>query len=100
MQNNAVGGPGVPRHCDDSTNGERLFRPHGPASHPHRRLHRALLRAKSFTLDGEAVVTGADCVAVFDALHRRHKAADAMYVFDLLEPRTARRWCGAAKGRW
>jgi hypothetical protein len=28
------------------------------------------LRAKSFTLDGEAVVTGADGVAVFDALHR------------------------------
>jgi ATP-dependent DNA ligase len=28
------------------------------------------LRAKSFTLDGEAVVTGEDGVAVFDALHR------------------------------
>jgi bifunctional non-homologous end joining protein LigD len=42
----------------------------------------AKLRAKSFTLDGEAVVA----VAVFDALHRRHKAADAMlYAFDLLE---------------
>ena len=46
----------------------------------------ARLRAKSFTLDGEAVVAGADGVAVFDALHRRHKAADAMlYAFDLLE---------------
>jgi bifunctional non-homologous end joining protein LigD len=46
----------------------------------------AKLRAKSFTLDGEAVVAGADGVAVFDALHRRHKAADAMlYAFDLLE---------------
>src|SRR3977135_1717225 len=33
----------------------------------------AKLRAKSFTLDGEAVVAGADGVAVFDALHRRHK---------------------------
>jgi bifunctional non-homologous end joining protein LigD len=44
------------------------------------------LRAKSFTLDGEAVVTGEDGVAVFDALHRRHRAADAMlYAFDLLE---------------
>ena len=46
----------------------------------------AKLRAKSFTLDGEAVVAGADGVAVFDALHRRHKATDAMlYAFDLLE---------------
>jgi bifunctional non-homologous end joining protein LigD len=46
----------------------------------------AMLRAKSFTLDGEAVVTGEDGVAVFDALHRRHKASDAMlYAFDLLE---------------
>jgi bifunctional non-homologous end joining protein LigD len=46
----------------------------------------AKLRAKSFTLDGEAVVTGEDGVAVFDALHRRHKAANAMlYAFDLLE---------------
>jgi bifunctional non-homologous end joining protein LigD len=46
----------------------------------------AKVRAKSFTLDGEAVVAGADSVAVFDALHRRHKATDAMlYAFDLLE---------------
>jgi ATP-dependent DNA ligase len=29
----------------------------------------AKLRAKSFTLDGEAVVTGTDGVAVFHALH-------------------------------
>jgi bifunctional non-homologous end joining protein LigD len=37
-------------------------------------------------MDGEAVVAGADGVAVFDALHRRHKATDAMlYAFDLLE---------------
>jgi bifunctional non-homologous end joining protein LigD len=35
----------------------------------------AKLRAKSFTLDGDAVVAGADGVAVFDALHRRHKAS-------------------------
>jgi len=36
----------------------------------------AKLRARSFTLDGEAVVCGADGVAVFDALHRggpRHR---------------------------
>jgi ATP-dependent DNA ligase len=46
----------------------------------------AQLRAKSFTLDGEAVVSGADGVAVFDALHRRRKATDAMlYAFDVLE---------------
>jgi ATP-dependent DNA ligase len=44
------------------------------------------LRARSFTLDGEAVVCGGDGVAVFDALHRRHKAGDAiLYAFDLLE---------------
>jgi bifunctional non-homologous end joining protein LigD len=44
------------------------------------------LRAKSFTLGGEAVVTGEEGVAVFDVLHRRHRAADAMlYAFDLLE---------------
>jgi hypothetical protein len=29
------------------------------------------LRARSFTLDGEAVVCGPDGVAVFEALHRR-----------------------------
>src|ERR1700675_2657761 len=46
----------------------------------------AKLRARSFTLDGEAVVCGADGIAVFDALHRRHKAIDAMlYAFDVLE---------------
>jgi bifunctional non-homologous end joining protein LigD len=46
----------------------------------------AKLRAESFTMDGEAVVTGADGVAVFDALHRRHKATNAMlYAFDLQE---------------
>jgi bifunctional non-homologous end joining protein LigD len=45
-----------------------------------------LSRARSFTLDGEAVVTGADGVAVFDALHRRTRVTDAMlYAFDLLE---------------
>jgi bifunctional non-homologous end joining protein LigD len=32
----------------------------------------AKLRAKSFTLDGEAVVVGHDGIAVFDALHRAH----------------------------
>jgi bifunctional non-homologous end joining protein LigD len=43
----------------------------------------AKVRAKSFTLDGEAAVTGEDGVA---ALHRQHKATDArLYAFDLLE---------------
>jgi bifunctional non-homologous end joining protein LigD len=46
----------------------------------------AELRARSFTLDGEAAVSGADGVAVFDALHRRRAAPDAiLHAFDLLE---------------
>jgi bifunctional non-homologous end joining protein LigD len=46
----------------------------------------AKLRAKSFTLDGEAVVAGADGVAVLDALHRRGRVSDAILQdFDLLE---------------
>jgi ATP-dependent DNA ligase len=45
-----------------------------------------LLRGKSFTLDGEAVVCGPDGVAVFDALHRGGTVTEAMlYAFDLLE---------------
>jgi bifunctional non-homologous end joining protein LigD len=44
------------------------------------------LRARSFTLDGEAVVCGPDGVAIFDALHRRGTVTEAMlYAFDLLE---------------
>jgi ATP-dependent DNA ligase len=44
------------------------------------------VRARSFTLDGEAVVAGADGVALFDALHRRGRVADAiLQAFDLLE---------------
>jgi bifunctional non-homologous end joining protein LigD len=46
----------------------------------------AKVRARSFTLDGEAVVAGADGVAVFDALHRRSGVTDAiLQAFDLLE---------------
>jgi bifunctional non-homologous end joining protein LigD len=46
----------------------------------------AKLKARSFTLDGEAVVAGADGVSVFDALHRRGRAPDAiLQAFDLLE---------------
>ena len=45
-----------------------------------------LLRARSFTLDGEVVVCGPDGVAIFDALHRRGTVSVAMlYAFDLLE---------------
>jgi hypothetical protein len=44
------------------------------------------LRAKSFTLDCEAVVCGPDDVAIFDALYRRGIVSGAMlYAFDLLE---------------
>jgi bifunctional non-homologous end joining protein LigD len=46
----------------------------------------AKLRAKSFTLDGEAAVLDAAGIAVFEALHRRHAAPDAvLHAFDLLE---------------
>jgi bifunctional non-homologous end joining protein LigD len=46
----------------------------------------AKLRAKSFTLDGEAVVAGADGIAVFAALHRRGRVSDAiLQAFDPLE---------------
>jgi bifunctional non-homologous end joining protein LigD len=46
----------------------------------------AKLRARSFTIDGEAVVCGPDGVAVFDALHRHGTVSEAMlYAFDLLE---------------
>ena len=46
----------------------------------------AQLAARSFTIDGEAVVCGPDGVAVFDALHRRQHVSEAvLYAFDLLE---------------
>jgi bifunctional non-homologous end joining protein LigD len=44
------------------------------------------LRARSFTLDGEACVCGPDGVAIFDAMHRHGTVSEAMlYAFDLLE---------------
>jgi bifunctional non-homologous end joining protein LigD len=44
------------------------------------------LRARSFTLNGEAVVCRPDGVAIFDAPHRRGTVTEAMlYAFDLLE---------------
>jgi hypothetical protein len=36
------------------------------------------LRARSFTLDGEAVVRGPGGIAVFDALHHHGIVSDAM----------------------
>ena len=46
----------------------------------------AKLRAKSFTMDGEAAVCGPDGIAVFAALHRRGTVTEAiLYAFDLLE---------------
>ena len=45
----------------------------------------AKLRAKSFTIDGEAAVCGPDGIAIFDALHRRGTVTEAMlFAFDLL----------------
>jgi bifunctional non-homologous end joining protein LigD len=44
------------------------------------------LKARSFTLDGEGVVCGADGAALFDALHRCRRVTDAiLQAFDLLE---------------
>jgi bifunctional non-homologous end joining protein LigD len=67
----------------------RLFTRNGydwSARYPAIAVTAARLRAKSFTLDGEAVVCGADGVAVFDALHRHGTVTEAMmYAFDLLE---------------
>jgi bifunctional non-homologous end joining protein LigD len=49
----------------------------------------AKLRAKSFTIDGEAAVCGPDGIAIFDGLHRRGTVTQAMlYASDLLESLT------------
>jgi ATP-dependent DNA ligase len=46
----------------------------------------AKLRARSFTIDGEAAVCGPDGIALFVALHRRGRVTEAvLYAFDLLE---------------
>jgi ATP-dependent DNA ligase len=45
------------------------------------------LRARSFTIDGEAVVCGAGGIAVFEVLHRRGRVSDAI----LLRPAGAQR---------
>src|SRR6202162_5183294 len=44
------------------------------------------LRARTFTLDGEAVVCGADGIAVFDAPRGQCRLREALlYAFDLIE---------------
>ena len=67
----------------------RLFTRRGfdwSARYPAIAITAAKLGARSFTLDGEAVVCGPDGVAIFDALHRHGTASEAMlYAFDLLE---------------
>jgi bifunctional non-homologous end joining protein LigD len=46
----------------------------------------ARMKAKSFTIDGEAVVLGPDGLSRFDELRRREAAHSAMlYAFDLIE---------------
>jgi hypothetical protein len=57
------------------------------------------LRARSFTMDGEAVVVGVDGVAVFDALHRwqRHRG-DPVRVRDLPSASARRSWRGCWRG--
>jgi bifunctional non-homologous end joining protein LigD len=43
------------------------------------------LKAKSYTIDGEAVICGPDGLSLFDELRRRDRASDAfLYAFDLL----------------
>jgi bifunctional non-homologous end joining protein LigD len=67
----------------------RLFTRRGydwSARYPAISVTATLLRAKSLTLDGEAVVCGPDGVAIFDALHRRGTVSEAMpYAWDPLE---------------
>jgi bifunctional non-homologous end joining protein LigD len=44
------------------------------------------IKAKSFTIDGEAVVVGPDGLSRFDELRRREAAHKAiLYAFDLVE---------------
>jgi hypothetical protein len=93
--------------CTFRRNGDavRLFTRRGydwSARHPAIAVTAVRLRARSFTIDGEAVVCGPDGVAVFDALHRRGTVSEAMlYAFDLLElgrPRLGRRRVQAFAG--
>jgi hypothetical protein len=50
------------------------------------RLHAEMIKAKSFTIDGEAVVLGLDGLSRFEELSRREAARTAiLYAFDLIE---------------
>jgi bifunctional non-homologous end joining protein LigD len=63
----------------------RLFTRNGydwSARYPAISVTATLLRAWSFTLDGEAVVCGSDGVAIFDALHRRGTVTEASAAAD------------------
>jgi ATP-dependent DNA ligase len=52
-----------------------------------------MIRAKSFTIDGEAVVLGPDGLSWFDELRHREAAQSAMlYAFDLIEQDHLTRW--------
>ena len=63
---------------DIATKDDNRVRHSGPTA--------TLLRARSFTLDGEAVVCGPDGVAIFDALHRRGTVTEAVLcAFDFQE---------------
>jgi bifunctional non-homologous end joining protein LigD len=67
----------------------RLFSRHGhdwTERYPAIAAGASSLRARSFTLDGEAVVCGPDGIAIFDAIRRRGIVSEAMlYAFDILE---------------
>src|SRR5262249_12739457 len=52
----------------------------------------AKLKAKSFTIDGEAAVCGPDGIAIFNALHRRGTVSEARMP-------AVRRWGGSTFGR-
>jgi ATP-dependent DNA ligase len=73
--------------CDGET--IRLFTRRGcdwSARYPAITRAATKLRARSFTIDGEAAVCGPDGVTIFDALHRRGTVTEAMlFAFDLLE---------------
>jgi ATP-dependent DNA ligase len=58
---------------------------HGLLHHTAERS-RQRIKAKSFTIDGEAVVVGPDGLSRFEELRRREAARTAIfYAFDLIE---------------
>jgi bifunctional non-homologous end joining protein LigD len=69
--------------------GVRLISRHGndfTARFPLAAAAVASLSARSFLMDGEAIVTDAKGLAVFDLIRRRHHSGDAVLIsFDLIE---------------